>query len=36
VGVKANAVRGGAYADFPESGWDKIMALNVKSMFYST
>lgn len=25
-----------AYDDFPESGWDKIMALNVKSIFYVT
>ena len=22
--------------DFPESGWDKLMALNVKSIFYTT
>ena len=22
--------------DFPESGWDKLMALNVKSIFYMT
>ena len=28
--------RGAPYDDFPESGWDKIMALNVKSMFYTT
>jgi hypothetical protein len=27
--------RGDKYVDFPESGWDKIMGLNVKSMFYS-
>jgi hypothetical protein len=27
--------RGDKYVDFPESGWDKIMSLNVKSMFYS-
>lgn len=28
--------RGAAYDDFPESGWDKLMALNVKSIFYTT
>ena len=28
--------RGAAYDDFPESGWDKIYALNVKAMFYTT
>ena len=28
--------RGAPYDDFPESGWDKIMALNVKSMYYTT
>ncbi|KEF57106.1 uncharacterized protein A1O9_07296 [Exophiala aquamarina CBS 119918] len=27
---------GAPYDDFPESGWDKIMALNVKSIFYTT
>ncbi|KAK4943472.1 hypothetical protein LTR10_016963 [Elasticomyces elasticus] len=27
---------GAAYDDFPESGWDKVMALNVKSIFYMT
>ncbi|KAK2753861.1 hypothetical protein FQN55_000225 [Onygenales sp. PD_40] len=27
---------GAPYDDFPESGWDKIMALNVKSIFYLT
>ncbi|KAF2875120.1 3-oxoacyl-reductase [Massariosphaeria phaeospora] len=27
---------GGDYYDFPESGWDKLMALNVKSLFYVT
>lgn len=27
--------RGAPYDDFPESGWDKLMALNVKSIFYS-
>ena len=29
-------LRGAPYDDFPESGWDKIYALNVKSMFYTT
>lgn len=28
-------IRGAPYYDFPESGWDKLMALNVKAMFYS-
>lgn len=28
--------RGAPYHDFPESGWDKIMALNVKAIFYTT
>lgn len=28
--------RGAPYFDFPESGWDKIYALNVKAMFYTT
>jgi hypothetical protein len=27
---------GAPYNDFPESGWDKVMALNVKSIFYTT
>ncbi|KIW11293.1 hypothetical protein PV08_10593 [Exophiala spinifera] len=27
---------GAPYDDFPESGWDKVMALNVKSIFYMT
>jgi NAD(P)-dependent dehydrogenase (short-subunit alcohol dehydrogenase family) len=27
---------GAPYDDFPESGWDKVMALNVKSVFYMT
>jgi hypothetical protein len=27
--------RGAPYHDFPENGWDKLMALNVKSIFYS-
>ena len=29
-------VRGAPYDDFPEAGWDKIYALNVKSIFYVT
>lgn len=28
--------RGAPYDDFPESGWDKLMALNVKSIYYMT
>jgi NAD(P)-dependent dehydrogenase (short-subunit alcohol dehydrogenase family) len=28
--------RGAPYHDFPESGWDKLMALNVKAIFYTT
>jgi len=32
----SGATWGAPYDDFPESGWDKIMALNVKSMFYTT
>jgi len=31
----SGATWGGKYTDFPESGWDKLMALNVKSMFYT-
>ncbi|KAG9768348.1 Rhamnolipids biosynthesis 3-oxoacyl-[acyl-carrier-protein] reductase [Exophiala dermatitidis] len=27
---------GAPYYDFPESGWDKLMSLNVKSIFYMT
>ncbi|KAH0837445.1 hypothetical protein AYO21_08956 [Fonsecaea monophora] len=27
---------GAPYDDFPESGWDKLMSLNVKSIFYTT
>ncbi|EEQ90739.1 hypothetical protein RJZ56_001668 [Blastomyces dermatitidis] len=27
---------GASYEDFPETGWDKVMALNVKSIFYLT
>lgn len=29
-------IRGAPYDDFPESGWDKLMALNVKAIFYTT
>ena len=32
----SGATWGGDYYDFPESGWDKLMALNVKSIFYTT
>ncbi|KAF2723005.1 NAD(P)-binding protein [Polychaeton citri CBS 116435] len=32
----SGATWGAPYDDFPESGWDKIMALNVKAMFYTT
>ncbi|KAK0888503.1 hypothetical protein LTS16_026819, partial [Friedmanniomyces endolithicus] len=32
----ATCTRGAAYDEFPESGWDKIYALNVKAMFYTT
>lgn len=32
----SGATWGAPYDDFPESGWDKIMALNVKSIFYTT
>lgn len=31
----SGATWGAPYTDFPESGWDKIMALNVKSIFYT-
>jgi len=31
----SGATWGDKYVDFPESGWDKIMGLNVKSMFYT-
>jgi NAD(P)-dependent dehydrogenase (short-subunit alcohol dehydrogenase family) len=31
-----NFPRGAKYDDFPEDGWDKIMNLNVKAMFYVT
>jgi NAD(P)-dependent dehydrogenase (short-subunit alcohol dehydrogenase family) len=27
---------GAPYDDFPESGWDKLMALNVKAIYYGT
>lgn len=27
---------GAPYEDFPESGWDRVMALNVKSIYYMT
>lgn len=30
------ATWGDDYYDFPESGWDKLMSLNVKSIFYVT
>ncbi|KIW86794.1 uncharacterized protein Z519_12580 [Cladophialophora bantiana CBS 173.52] len=30
------ATWGAPYDDFPESGWDKLMSLNVKSIFYMT
>lgn len=37
MGTKSdNLYRGAPYHDFPESGWDKLMALNVKSIFYTT
>lgn len=32
----SGATWGGDYFDFPESGWDKLMALNVKAIFYVT
>lgn len=32
----SGATWGAPYDDFPESGWEKIMALNVKSIFYTT
>jgi NAD(P)-dependent dehydrogenase (short-subunit alcohol dehydrogenase family) len=31
----SGATWGAPYDDFPESGWDKLMALNVKSIYYS-
>jgi NAD(P)-dependent dehydrogenase (short-subunit alcohol dehydrogenase family) len=32
----AGAAWGAAFAEFPESGWDKVMNLNVKSPFFLT
>jgi len=32
----SGATWGATYDDFPESGWDKIMALNVKAIYYLT
>lgn len=32
----SGATWGADYYDFPESGWDKLFALNVKSIFYVT
>jgi NAD(P)-dependent dehydrogenase (short-subunit alcohol dehydrogenase family) len=32
----AGASWGGAFNDFPEAGWDKVMDLNVKSVFFLT
>ena len=32
----AGAAWGGTFDDFPESGWDKVMNLNVKSLFFLT
>lgn len=32
----SGATWGAPYENFPESGWDKIMALNVKSIYYVT
>ena len=32
----AGAAWGGPFEDFPESGWDKVMDLNVKSPFFLT
>jgi len=32
----SGATWGAPYDDFPESGWDKIMGLNVKAIFYLT
>ncbi len=32
----AGASWGGTFDDFPESGWDKVMDLNVKSIFFLT
>ena len=32
----AGASWGGAFHDFPEAGWDKVMDINVKSVFFLT
>ena len=32
----AGAAWGAAFGEFPESGWDKVMDLNVKSLFFLT
>lgn len=32
----SGATWGAPYDDFPESGWDKVMAVNVKAIFYTT
>jgi len=32
----AGAAWGAPFADFPETGWDKVMDLNVKSPFFMT
>ncbi len=32
----AGAAWGAAFDEFPESGWDKVMNLNVKSLFFLT
>ncbi|KAK3722467.1 hypothetical protein LTR37_002459 [Vermiconidia calcicola] len=32
----SGATWGAPYDDFPEAGWDKIYALNVKAMYYTT
>lgn len=34
--LNTDSHRGAPYDDFPEAGWDKIYALNVKAMFYTT
>ncbi len=34
--TQTGATWGGPWDDFPENGWDKLMALNVKSIFYMT
>jgi NAD(P)-dependent dehydrogenase (short-subunit alcohol dehydrogenase family) len=31
----SGATWGAPWNNFPESGWDKVLALNVKSLFYS-